>query len=163
MVGRCHNPNHSSYGRYGAQGVYVCDRWRAKFANFLTDMGERPEGMTLDRIDPRGPSSPGNCRWADTKTQRRNISPEGDRRMREAMSQGVRRRWAEWRDSWTPLTPDQIRSIRKRLGLTQVEIARRIGLGGQHPGDTFRAWEAGRQPISRRKQDRLLALFGGAK
>lgn len=46
MVNRCHNPNNSSYGRYGAKGIVVCDRWR-NFNNFLADMGERPAGKTL--------------------------------------------------------------------------------------------------------------------
>lgn len=96
MVNRCTNPNNSAYGRYGGRGVTVCDRWR-EFDNFLADMGERPEGMTLDRINPRGPYAPENCRWADMKTQRRNISPEGDARMRAAMSEGVKGRWAKWR------------------------------------------------------------------
>ena len=99
MVNRCHNPNNSAYGRYGARGVFVCDRWRYSFDNFLADMGERPEGMTLDRVDPKGPYAPDNCRWATIADQRRNISPEGDRRMREAMSAGIKRRWREWREA----------------------------------------------------------------
>lgn len=161
MVNRCRNPNNSSYGRYGARGIYVCDRWRT-FENFLADMGERPEGMTLDRIDPTGPYAPGNCRWADITTQRRNISADGDRRMREAMSEGVKRRWAEWREEWKPMPADDIRAARRALGLTQAEIARRIGLTGANAADTFRAWESGRRPISKEKQARLGVLLIGA-
>ena len=97
MVNRCHNPNNSSYGRYGKKGIRVCDRWREDFRNFLADMGERPDEKTLDRIDPYGPYSPENCRWATLKEQRANISPEGDRRMRAALSIGVKKRWAKWR------------------------------------------------------------------
>lgn len=96
MINRCENPNNSSYGRYGARGVTVCERWH-DFRNFLTDMGERPDGKTLDRIDPKGPYAPENCRWATLKEQRNNISPEGDLRTRQAISAGVKLRWAKWR------------------------------------------------------------------
>lgn len=98
MILRCHDPKNSIYPRYGARGITVCQRWRDDFQNFLADMGERPEGMTLDRIDPHGSYEPGNCRWADSKTQRRNITAEGDKRMREAMSRGVKARWAKVRE-----------------------------------------------------------------
>jgi len=94
MINRCHNPNNSSYARYGAKGVVVCDRWRTDFMAFLSDMGERPEGKTLDRINPLGPYAPENCRWATVKEQRNNLSVDGDRRMREAMSAGVKASWA---------------------------------------------------------------------
>lgn len=73
MITRCCNPNAPKFQRYGARGITVCERWRS-FANFLADMGERPEGLTLDRIENDGNYEPGNCRWADASTQCRNRS-----------------------------------------------------------------------------------------
>ncbi len=75
MINRCYNPNNSSYGRYGAVGIGVCIEWQDDFLNFLADMGERPKGMTLDRIDTLGNYEPGNCRWATAKMQRQNTAP----------------------------------------------------------------------------------------
>lgn len=72
MIQRCHNPNSISYKSYGAKGVSVCERWRESVFNFAADVGERPEGKTLDRIDPFGNYEPGNCRWASVKEQHRN-------------------------------------------------------------------------------------------
>lgn len=71
MIKRCTKEDHHKFHHYGGRGIKVCDRWR-DFVNFLADMGERPQGMTLDRIDNDGNYEPGNCRWADSKTQRAN-------------------------------------------------------------------------------------------
>lgn len=71
MLERCLNPRNKCYESYAGRGILVCGRWRV-FDNFLADMGERPEGMSLDRIDNNGNYEPGNCRWATAKTQSSN-------------------------------------------------------------------------------------------
>lgn len=72
MKHRCHNPKHTAYERYGAKGVHVCEEWRKSFVKFLADMGERPKGMTLDRIDSSKGYFKENCRWATTTEQYQN-------------------------------------------------------------------------------------------
>lgn len=68
---RCHNRNHHKWPSYGGAGVTFCERWN-NFENFLRDMGERPQGTTLDRIDGSKGYEPGNCRWATAKEQALN-------------------------------------------------------------------------------------------
>lgn len=73
MIKRCTDPNHHQYFRYGAKGVKVCERWM-DFHLFIADLGERPEGKTLDRFpDNCGNYEPGNCRWATPMEQTRNL------------------------------------------------------------------------------------------
>lgn len=76
MNWRCRDPRDASYPNYGGRGIAVCERWNQSspggFMNFLADMGERPEGRTLDRLDGNGNYEPGNCRWATKAEQTAN-------------------------------------------------------------------------------------------
>lgn len=71
MRNRCLNPRQRAFADYGARGITICPEWLT-FAGFLADMGERPEGHTLDRKDNNKGYTKDNCRWATRKQQNRN-------------------------------------------------------------------------------------------
>jgi len=74
MITRCTNSSVLNFKDYGGRGITVCDRWLGPhgFENFLADMGERPEGLSIDRIENDGNYEPWNCRWATQLEQNRN-------------------------------------------------------------------------------------------
>lgn len=73
MLNRCRNPSVQSYIRYGARGIITCERWN-NFINFYEDMGDKPDGYSLDRIDSNGNYEPSNCRWIPLAEQQKNTS-----------------------------------------------------------------------------------------
>jgi hypothetical protein len=77
MIYRCSNPNHASWEYYGGRGIKVCERWLS-LENFITDMGEPPEGLSIERIDSNGNYEPSNCKWA---TQKEQILSKRNRRL----------------------------------------------------------------------------------
>lgn len=106
MKQRCFNPHNGSYPNYGGRGITVADCWKDDFGCFLSHMGERPIGYTLDRIDNDGNYEPGNCRWATQKQQANNT-----RHNRMMTLNGRTQTLMQWSEE---------------LGLRQSTISRRV-------------------------------------
>ena len=92
MLDRCTNSKSLNYHKYGGRGIKVCAEWLF-FEHFYADMGVRPEGKTLDRIDTYGNYEPGNCRWATLSEQNKNRRPvSAEARLKMSASARTRRR-----------------------------------------------------------------------
>ena len=119
MRGRCLRKTHKDYRFYGGRGIRICKRWR-KFENFLADMGDRPEGLTLERKNNNRGYCKSNCRWATRKDQVANKNGnfiKGQRGLRGANA------------PWAKLRKSQVRKIRRLCGkVAQRVIAKRFGI-----------------------------------
>lgn len=93
MKTRCYNKNHLHYGDYGGRGIKVCERWKSSFPNFIQDMGPKPDGYSLDRIDTNGDYCPENCRWVSWQKQQNN-----KRNNRKLTFSGETHTITEWAD-----------------------------------------------------------------
>lgn len=111
MLTRCTNPRQKGWKNYGGRGIHVCARWSESFEAFLADMGDRGEGMTIERIDNEMGYEPGNCRWAVKDEQQRN-----SRANRLVTAFGETAILAEWAE-WTGIPSGRIRR-RLELGWT---------------------------------------------
>lgn len=86
MLQRCFNPHHDKYPYYGGRGITVCEDWLS-FENFLADMLDPPDGLSIDRIDNDGNYERGNCRWATLSAQAANRRPRKQKRRRASIAE----------------------------------------------------------------------------
>jgi hypothetical protein len=100
MLDRCSLPSMPNYPLYGGRGITVCEQWRGKdgFSQFYSDLGKRPKGCSLDRIDSDGNYEPGNVRWATAKEQsnnRRALTADAKERQIKVLNDGRKRMWSD--------------------------------------------------------------------
>lgn len=147
MIQRCTNPRNHAWDRYGGRGIRVCERWLESFDVFAADMGPRPPGGSIERVDVDGDYEPSNCVWADEVTQQRNrrdnrrVTIYGETMCLAAWAEraGLPRRTlsARLNNGWDPVvaleTPRGVakRAAHRRAGVTPRNDGRqRIGRSG---------------------------------
>ena len=119
MRQRCLNPNELNYENYGGRGITVCERWLDSFENFLEDMGIKPEGKTLERIDVNGNYEPSNCVWASHTDQCFNR-----RKFKNTSSIYIGVNWDSWKEKWTATLKKGGVTVYKKDFLTEEAAAR---------------------------------------
>lgn len=125
MRRRCLNPNFKHFEAYGGRGIFVCKEWD-DFHQFVNDMGPRPLGATIDRIDTDGPYAPWNCRWASRKEQARNV-----RRNVKVTIDGVVYLASELAEKTGLKTDTIVKRAAKGMSLDEVEAKTRyVSLNG---------------------------------
>lgn len=107
MIARCYNPKNKAYKNYGARGITVCDRWLESFFNFEEDMGECPEGLSLERIENHLGYGPENCKWETKSIQQFNQRMDPNNTSGRT---GVY--WRKDRQKWTVMIDFQNETIR---------------------------------------------------
>ena len=118
MMARCYKPTTAKYARYGGRGIIVCERWHDPRA-FVEDIGARPPGSSLDRINNDGPYSPENCRWATVDQQARN-RPQA--KMTDAQRDRI---WSLYCANMTPTQIAASMGIRLSWAKNVIQIRRR--------------------------------------
>ena len=132
MKRRCYSAGQTGYENYGGRGIQVCERWRSSFANFLSDMGERPPGTTLGRINNNGNYELGNCRWEIWTVQMRNT-----RRNNLITFDGVTKTVTDWAED-LGIEPNSLRRRLKNWPLEKcLTLPRRAGLGERSSSGRF--------------------------
>lgn len=126
MRNRCYSPKNPSFEHYGGRGIEVCQQWRDDFDQFVADMGQAPEGSSLDRIDNDLGYSPENCRWATIKEQLNN-----QRRNHRITHDGQTQTLAQWADQ----LGIRVDTLHKRIGRMSAEKALQSGV--------LREWQHG--------------------
>lgn len=118
MNNRCYNKNNQAYPNYGGRGIGVCDRWNlaagGSFKNFLEDMGERPIGTSIDRIDVDKDYCKENCRWANLKEQANN-----QRRNRKLTYKAVTKNLGEWAQEFN-ISKSLLRNRLKKMSIEEA-------------------------------------------
>jgi DNA-binding XRE family transcriptional regulator len=166
MKQRCLNMNHTAYRYYGDRGIKICDRWLESFDNFLEDMGDAPEGLTIDRIDNNGNYEKSNCRWITMKKQNKNKRISNGPRIKynppDKLKIVKKIQKEALGDVEILIEKGQIdlKKLRKALNLTQEELADEIGYSREHLNYIERGIRKPGKKLFRAIEEKLTVLEG---